>query len=672
MYMVISNLNLRHLHAIPLAGVRIEHCGDAIAIHHPVGVDCRLLLRSNLEGDNPIPAGRLREIRLTVDHESASPLKLRARLRGDGWIASHTELWWDSELPPGPAAVLVLDTRDFRLAQQGEYAHSIALEWNAVTAGFLVLRAVELVTQDAAEYFAARVDRFGQRRAGSWPGKVTDEDELRRDAREPLPTTVTGRDAYGGNAAATPDMATGFFRLRDEGDGWTLITPQGTPFRSFGPCCVSAGVLHEETAGNDELYAWLPPREGDLARAWRGAPPGRRCWPELHPLQSYGHDSEGSVVNLHIANLVRKYGADWHGPWTERTAARLRAWGMNTLACWSDLEAQPMMAMPYLLPAERESTVDLTDLRAGPGDAPFPLRRVPDVFHPDFERRTRGWFAHLAERRTDPWLLGAFVDNEDAWCFWHSPFALPAAWESRRVFIAGLRERYGDIAALNRAWETGFRDFGHLAAFRRERNPPGISAEGESICDDFLRRFADRYFRRVREELRAALPHHLYWGCRFLALPPRQAILDGACPHMDVVSVNWYLWHHQTTADVPSFLGDWHRRTGGKPIAITEYAFEVTDERLLASRKLCTDEDERARLAADFTHRCFELPFVVGCHWFQYIDQPILGRALGDGERAAFGLVDAVDRPRGALVDALAEVGRGLYASPRARAAGGG
>jgi hypothetical protein len=50
----------------------------------------------------------------------------------------------------------------------------------------------------------------------------------------------------------------------------------------------------------------------------------------------------------------------------------------------------------------------------------------------------------------------------------------------------------------------------------------------------------------------------------------------------------------------------------------------------------------------------------VGCHWFQYQDQPASGRTL-EGENGQYGFVDIVDSPYPELVAASRKVGNTLY-----------
>jgi hypothetical protein len=409
--------------------------------------------------------------------------------------------------------------------------------------------------------------------------------------------------------------------------------------------------------GREQLFEELPPRDGDYAGVWIARPGKRSVDPEFYPERAYGTRQES--VSFYTANMIRKYGADWRSRWATGTLARLRAWGMNTLANWSDVDFARRARMPYVLQADRAAAVDFKGLMRGADAGPFPLHQTPDVFHSEFLPRVHSVFAGLSAYADDPYLLGYFVQNEEIWYAWHSPFSLPLSWESRRVFFEGLRARYATIDALNAAWGTRYREFAELEAYHNEENPPGLTAQGIADCDDFLRRFADRYFGGVRAALRAADPHHLFWGCRFLALPPHPAILAGAAPHMDIVSINWYLWHKQSVNDVDSFLGEWHRLTG-RPLAITEYSFDLTDERMLAGRFLSPSRELRAARAHQFTDSCLALPYVLGCHWFQYVDEMLTGRDL-DGERQGLGLVDVVDRPHVELTAALQTVAEAMY-----------
>ena len=53
-------------------------------------------------------------------------------------------------------------------------------------------------------------------------------------------------------------------------------------------------------------------------------------------------------------------------------------------------------------------------------------------------------------------------------------------------------------------------------------------------------------------------------------------------------------------------------------------------------------------------------PYMVGAHWFQYVDEPITGRAF-DGENANIGFVTVADIPYPELVNAVKDVTSTMY-----------
>lgn len=643
------DLPLRFLLAVPLHGCTVGHRGDAIAIAWDAGAPAAVMLRPNLFGDVSLPLARCAAVELAVDCDQ--PLEVELRARGWGWLGSHRELSGRRLLAAG-RGTLVLDTAAFTAAQDGPDADHLSLRWCAARAGTLTIRSLRLVEQSAAAFFAPQVDRFGQL-AGSWPGKV--QDELQLAAVEAPPAPPPGRDRWGGEGAPRWD-ATGRFTVHEDGGRWWLATPDGAPHLALG-CCVANPIAATRVAGREHLFAALPPREGPAAAAWASQQARPGADPELDCAAGLGA-AEGSV-SFHVWNQVRAHGPEWLPRWRERTAARLRGWGFTGLGNWSDAGLACAAGLPRVLQADRVCRVDwgpCLDRSDG-----FPLHQTPDPYHGEFPERCRAAFAGCAAHRDDPLLLGWFVQNEEGWPWWRSPFHLPRAGAARRAFVDGLRQRYGgSIEALNRAWGARWRGWDHLAAFHARDNPPGLSAQGEADCDAFLGAFADRFWGAVAASLRAADPTHLFLGCRFLALPPHPALATALGRHADVVSVNWYMWYKQTMDDIAPFLDRWHALTG-KPLLISEWAFELSDARGLAARVLCADPAERAAQSAAFAQRCLAHPAVVGMHWFQWLDEPCTGRDLADGERMGIGLVDVCDRPHRELVEALAAVNRAAY-----------
>jgi hypothetical protein len=539
----------------------------------------------------------------------------------------------------------------------------------APTGSTLRIHRIAPQEHDPQSYWAPRVDRFGHRLKGDWPGKVKAEADLKADAQAPLPIPLDkdGRDRWGGWLNGPKFQATGVFGLQqDEQQRWWLVTPEGNPYLSLGACCTGVGSVSVDTFMRESWFEELPAKDGEMADAWRLEKPGAFAGAELYPRQWHAQglfdpdDPRLRMCNYHVANLVRSFGPDWYEKWCDRTEARLDAWGMTSLGCWSDIPFAQARNRPIALPAERLSDHDWSHLQAR-RDPVWPVRAAPDAFDPSFEDTIAGSFEDLKRFVGEPWVLGFFVGNEQNWSGLVSPMAMPLHWHSRRVFFEGLKQKYGSIDSLNNAWATAYASWEALEADQVNAHPPGMSQQGIDDCDDFLERFCDRYFGAVRAELKRVVPQGLFWGCRYLAKPARAAVLRGSARHMDIVSINWYLWHKQQPEDAKTFLGQWHELTGGKPLAMTEWSFELTDDRLLAGHGLITNEDRRAELARRYIESCFALPFVVGLHWFQWPDQPILGRGVRNGERASFGIVDMTDRPHQELTEAFRTAAEKMY-----------
>ncbi len=54
------------------------------------------------------------------------------------------------------------------------------------------------------------------------------------------------------------------------------------------------------------------------------------------------------------------------------------------------------------------------------------------------------------------------------------------------------------------------------------------------------------------------------------------------------------------------------------------------------------------------------MPFSLGSHWYQFVDQPLTGRGT-NGENQVVGLVDITDQPHPELLRALEYVSRRIY-----------
>jgi len=151
----------------------------------------------------------------------------------------------------------------------------------------------------------------------------------------------------------------------------------------------------------------------------------------------------------------------------------------------------------------------------------------------------------------------------------------------------------------------------------------------------------------VKGALNRHAPNQLYLGCRF-AWSHGQAIR--ACADVaDVVSFNIY----RTGINTEEWTG---KNDLGKPIIIGEFHFGALDRGMFHTGLVPTcDQADRAAHFRSYVQSVADCPSFVGCHWFQYVDEPLTGRVY-DGENYNIGLVDVTDTPYPELISAAREV----------------
>jgi len=139
-------------------------------------------------------------------------------------------------------------------------------------------------------------------------------------------------------------------------------------------------------------------------------------------------------------------------------------------------------------------------------------------------------------------------------------------------------------------------------------------------------------------------------GCRFAGYAPPE-VLKVIKDYVDVISINYY--DHKPPIDYLRYIYVITK----KPILLTEFSFKAMDSGLPNTKGAGTPvptQKERAELAKEFIKELVSQPFIIGYHWFQYMDQPKEGRF--DGENSNFGLVKINDEPWKELIRALKEI----------------
>ncbi|TVR61843.1 MAG: beta-galactosidase, partial [Spirochaetaceae bacterium] len=477
------------------------------------------------------------------------------------------------------------------------------------------------------------VDEIGQYTKRDWPGKTKSVDDMvrymttERDAAREISAAFPERNAYGGWTGEKLD-ATGFFRTHHDGKRWWLIDPDGAPFFSTGPDCVRPEI-ECPVEGIEKLFTWLPPKDGEYAEAWSVRP--------HHNVRFF---------DFGIANLIRAFGSAWRETWETMTAYRLREWGFNTIANWSDRGITKTAGIPYVWPLVNFPTTSKTI-----------FRDFPDVFSDEFGANADAFAAQLAEFVGDPLMIGYFLRNEPTWAFVHGliiaeeVLATDAAPASRKALAAFLSEKYsGDVAGINAAWNIDLTSFGDLET----RIVPHACRLSQAANDDliaFSRIMIRRYVEVPSVACRKVDPDHLNLGMRY-AYVASDLLLEGSdC--FDVFSINCY---QMDPTDHIDAVG----KAVGLPIMIGEYHFGALDRGLVANalRGVATQKD-RGIGYRYYLERAAANPYCVGAHYFTVADEATLGRY--DGENWNIGVEDVCRRPYREFLDGIIETHKNLY-----------
>jgi hypothetical protein len=206
-----------------------------------------------------------------------------------------------------------------------------------------------------------------------------------------------------------------------------------------------------------------------------------------------------------------------------------------------------------------------------------------------------------------------------------------------------VRERFAAAAALAEdPWLIGW--------FVDNELPWG------QLSDDAAGDYAERYFATVRTLLKEADPNHLYLGCRFVRHLPHPAVVAAAGRQVDVLSVNAY-----SLLPRREDLDRFHDLAPDRPIQIGEHQLALRDPRQPPPVWPAFTVEERRHWWVAYDRAAAALPWCIGSHWFQYVDQAGTGRA-SNGENMLIGLVDITDRPYAHMVAAAREIGSGIHA----------
>ncbi|MDH7599036.1 MAG: hypothetical protein QHH07_05300 [Sedimentisphaerales bacterium] len=287
---------------------------------------------------------------------------------------------------------------------------------------------------------------------------------------------------------------------------------------------------------------------------------------------------------------------------------RMTAWGVNTIGSWSSIvqrEGVLRKAYTVMIRSPRFKHVYLG---------------MPDVYAPDFEQTLRQEIARQCSTyRKDQWLLGYFLGNEPP-------------WPGRESEVVDLFLQGPDCATRQRLHE-------YLAG-----------GDSPMRRRAFVHQMFKRYLDTMIDQIKHEDPNHLILGIRFGGSPDQEVLQMARS--FDVCSINVY--EYEPTSQIESVY-----RATGRPVLIGEFHIGVPANGLAAGLVQAADQAERAKGYRYYVELAAALPAFVGAHWFQWADEPVLGRF--DGENYNIGLVDVTNRPYKELIDAAIQTHTRLY-----------
>ena len=486
------------------------------------------------------------------------------------------------------------------------------------------------------------VDEFGQYKLKDWPGKIQNGEMLKERLTHlsapggpdhyPAPDW---NQTYGSCKALRFGNGAGFFSKVKENGRWWLTDPDGYAFFSVGVGC-TAPRIDCRIDGIETFMDWLPDRADPVFGGMYHAGYGQ--WQRRTEL----------AFAFEQANLYRAFGTDWYKKWLDFMPRRLKKAGVNTIGNWSDHTLCDTAKMPYV-----------DQLPRFPGTKQLIFRDFPDVLSEEYRQNASECAEYLKPRARDPYLIGYFLRNEPLWAFVDNliladeALRCPARTECKAALLRWLREKYGNIEALNCAWEIP--DGRRFTSFEALDGEGKASAFSPAACKDmreFSRVLLRAYIEIPARACRAADPNHMILGMRWAWISD-QDIITG-WENFDVFSINCYQPDPAPSVEHIVNMGV------DLPVMIGEFQFGALDRGPVATGLWgAATQDDRAKAYRYYCERLASHPNGVGCHYFQCYDQFALGRF--DGENYNIGLFDICSQPYGEQQAGMRESSNVLY-----------
>ncbi|MBM3725535.1 MAG: hypothetical protein FJW40_08935 [Acidobacteria bacterium] len=247
-----------------------------------------------------------------------------------------------------------------------------------------------------------------------------------------------------------------------------------------------------------------------------------------------------------------------------------------------------------------------------------------DLFDPSVREEIRRHVgAQCRAFANDPWVLGIGFADQPVWTTPRMVYfrGLAASAPGKRRYVDWLRARYPDLQALNQAYGTGFSSFDDaLGPFTADASRPAVRSDDP----EFLAIAADSLYSLLRETVRQAAPHHLFFGEKFVLRLPPDAVLKAVGKHVDVFLTQALILSPRRPPEWQAFQADGYRRehalTGGKPMIVVDWASPFSlDETYDTERGTVKAERPASEDSARWLDAALREPYMVGVFMCQLI-----------------------------------------------------
>ena len=346
----------------------------------------------------------------------------------------------------------------------------------------------------------------------------------------------------------------------------------------------------------------------------------------------------------------------------------IRDRGYNTLGAWSAYNLFDRIPYTHTFIFRHEGRVKWRRF----------VKNHPDVFDPYWRSIVRNTIAEVAQRlKNDPYLIGYWLDNEMHWgsdsfdknTLLETYMSVPYSCPGKQKVVDFLIERYGgDIKEFNRVWRMSLKSFDELLDTKRlGRSGWCIQGRAQEDVQAFTQLVAHEYFNFTTSVLKEYDPNHLILGTRFHCEGVPAEVIKECGRYCDVVSVNYYRLNrfmYDPVKYIKCFLygsvplDRWMKRyytVSGRPLIIGEFSVVAGDSDLSyllgGSTKIVRTQLDRAKYFRWYAENCLRNPYIVGYHWFAYVDS----------NDRNFGLVDTYDNPYSILVGCMTQINDNIY-----------